>query len=62
MAEVECCGECRFYKRSDTDPYYDGACHRYPPTAVDFEHVSWPSTDNNWWCGEFQRRETEKKT
>ena len=67
MAEVECCGECRFYVHRHTS-MYDGRCRRYPPTLTESgdedrnDHGIYPPTDFNWWCGEFRRRETEKKT
>jgi len=59
----EACRDCRFWERwaGDTDtmlPIDNGWCHRFPPTNAS---GSWefPTSNEDDWCGEFQRVESE---
>jgi len=54
--EDECCGNCRFHSA-------DQECRRHAPTGGMYDeshngslvYDRWAETDNNEWCGEFEK-------
>lgn len=53
---LTCCRSCRWWDRQSSPDW--GECSRMPPTPVILDPQQhaigcWPSTRENWWCGEW---------
>jgi len=48
----ECCNVCRFISPGISNP----RCRRYPPDM----NGQWPKVRIEWWCGEYQTRESKE--
>lgn len=60
MAQLEICGNCRFWKRiDDTSLGSYGMCRINPPVVFE-DHIhhdtysAWPDTQHGAWCGKFE--------
>lgn len=59
---VEQCKHCKFYMTEDyeTDGItYErtfGYCKRFPPRRIDGITSGFPVIEDDWWCGEFQKK------
>lgn len=59
---VDQCNNCKFY---DTEDYeidgisYErtfGVCRRFPPRRIDGTTSGFPVVEDDWWCGEYQKK------
>ncbi len=56
------CRNCRFYNSEEyevDDIPYDkgyGICLRYPPKRIDGSASGFPVVEDDWWCGEHQKK------
>ena len=59
---VDRCENCRFYLSNDyeqDDVTYDstyGVCRRFPPRRVDGVYSVFPIVEDDWFCGEHQKK------
>lgn len=59
------CKNCKFYSGEEYE--YDevsytktyGNCLRYPPKRIDGVNSGFPVVENEWWCGEHQKKFVE---
>lgn len=58
---IEECAECKFYNSTDYEVdeiQYNrsyGLCRRFPPRRIDGMNAGFPTVEDDWWCGEFQK-------
>lgn len=56
------CQNCRFYDTEDfesdgiTYTRTFGVCRRYPPKRIDGTTSGFPIVEDDWWCGEHQKK------
>jgi hypothetical protein len=57
------CRDCKFF---DSEEYENeevtyemtyGSCRRYPPKRIDGNTSGFPIVEDDWWCGEFMKKE-----
>lgn len=66
MPDKQTCQSCRWWK-GDEEPDVPGPCVRFPPKYVELHPGDsslmptgvFPTTEAQWWCGEWTPREGE---
>ncbi len=62
---IEECSNCKFFQTEEIEIdgiAYDrdyGICRRYPPKRIDGANSGFPFVENDWWCGEHQKKFAE---
>jgi 6-phosphogluconolactonase/glucosamine-6-phosphate isomerase/deaminase len=61
---IDACQNCKFYTADeyviddvDYEPSY-GLCRRFPPRRIDGTDSAFPFVEDEWWCGEHQKKFT----
>jgi len=56
------CSDCKFYSTEEYEIEgisYErtfGICRRYPPRRIDGTNSAFPVVEDDWWCGEHQKK------
>lgn len=64
MAVNQCCN-CKFYETDEYEadgviyPLTHGICKRFPPKRIDDTTSGFPLVEDNDWCGEHNKKETD---
>lgn len=63
--QKQTCDRCRYWNYSQRDNHGRSQCRRFPPTfrggSSMLWHAAFPETQEDEWCGRFQRRKEVKK-
>jgi len=60
--DLNSCENCKFYRSGEYEqdeveyePTY-GFCRRFPPRRIDGINSGFPIVEDDWWCGEHQKK------
>ena len=60
--DINTCANCKFYASGEYEideveyePSY-GLCRRFPPRRIDGSNSGFPVVEDDWWCGEHQKK------
>jgi hypothetical protein len=60
--DINTCANCKFYVSGEYEideveyePSY-GLCRRFPPRRIDGSNSGFPVVEDDWWCGEHQKK------
>ena len=62
VIEPDHCSNCEFYITEDYEiegvgyARTFGACRRFPPKRIDGAASGFPIVEDDWWCGEHQKK------